>query len=99
MLGSNLRKDFPALVFAPGMLTTLAVASIVVELFLAGAFWVRSLRKSAVVVGVLFHVAMVLTLTPAVAAQLIVFAVACISIYPLFFLQKQGSDFTAGDVS
>ena len=99
MLGSNLRKEFPAVVFAPGMLTTLAVASIFIELFLAGAFWVRSLRKTAVVVGVLFHVAMVLAITPAVAAQLIVFAVACISIYPLFFLQKQGSDFTAGDVS
>lgn len=89
MLGANLRKDFPAAVFMPGTLTTLAVASIVIELFLAGAFWVRGLRKTAVLAGVLFHLAMVLTLTPAVAAQLIVFGVACISIYPLFFLQKR----------
>ena len=94
MLGSNLRKDFPAVVFMPRMLTTLAVASIVIELFLAGAFWVRRVKKSALVVGVLFHVTMVVTLTPLVAAQLIVFAVACISIYPLFFLQKQGNDLT-----
>ena len=99
MLGSNLRKEFPAAVFAPGMLTTLAVASIVIELFLAGAFWVRGLRKAAVVVGVLFHVTMVLTITPEVAAQLIVFAVACIAIYPLFFLQKREFEFTGGDVS
>jgi hypothetical protein len=88
MLGSNLRKDFPAVVFQPRMLTTLAVASIFIELFLAGAFWVRSLRKSAVLVGVLFHLMMVVTLTPAVAAQLIVFAIGCISIYPLFFLRN-----------
>jgi hypothetical protein len=99
MLESNLRKDFPAAVFMPRMLTTLAVASIVIELFLAGAFWVRSLRKSAVLVGVLFHVTMVLTLTPLVAAQLIVFAVACISIYPLFFVQKQGNDLTGAGAS
>lgn len=99
MLGSNLRKDFPAAVFMPRMLTTLAVASIVIELFLAGAFWVRSLRKSAVLVGVLFHVTMVLTLTPLVAAQLIVFAVACISIYPLFFLQKPKNDLIAAGAS
>lgn len=89
MLGSNLRKELPAVVFTPGMLTTLAVASIVIELFLAGAFWVRSLRKSAVLVGVLFHLGMVLTITPLVAIQLIVFAVACIAIYPLFFFRNR----------
>jgi hypothetical protein len=87
MLGSNLRKELPAVVFTPGMLTTLAVASIVIELFLAAAFWVRSFRKSAVLVGVLFHLGMVLTITPLVAIQLIVFAVACIAIYPLFFFR------------
>ena len=99
MLGSNLRKGFPAAVFMPRMLTALAVVSIVIELFLAGAFWARSLKKSAVVIGVLFHVTMVVTLTPLVAAQLIVFAVACLSIYPLFFLQKQGNDLTAAGAS
>src|SRR5687767_4924670 len=92
MLGANLRKDLPGAVFTPRILTMLAVASIVIELFLAGAFWVRNLRKSAVVVGVLFHFTMVRTLTPSVAAQLVFFAIACISIYPLFFLQKQEND-------
>lgn len=94
MLESNLRKGFPAAVFMPRMLTTIAVVSIVIELFLAGAFWVRRLKKSAVLVGVLFHITMVLTLTPLVATQLIVFGVACLSIYPLFFLQKQENDLT-----
>jgi hypothetical protein len=58
-------------------------------LFLAGAFWIRSLRKAAVVIGLLFHLVMVSTLAPEVAAQLAIFAVACIAIYPLYFLQKQ----------
>jgi hypothetical protein len=89
MLGANLRKGLPAAVSTPRMLTVLALTSIVVELFLAGAFWVRGLRKGAVLVGALFHFAMVLTLTPSVAAQLIVFALACFSIYPLYFVQKQ----------
>lgn len=89
MLGATLRKDLPAAVFTPRMLTMVAVASIVIELFLAGAFWVRNLKKAAVLIGVLFHLTMVLTLAPSVAAQLTLFAVACISIYPLFFLQKQ----------
>jgi hypothetical protein len=89
MLGANLRREMPAVAFNPRVLSAMAVTSIVIELFLAGAFWIRSLRKVAVVVGALFHLAMITTLTPQVAGQLAIFAAACIAIYPLYFLRKQ----------
>lgn len=89
MLGANLRREMPAIAFNPRLLSAMAVTSIVVELFLAGAFWIRSLRKVAVVVGAVFHLAMITTLAPVVAGQLAIFAAACIAIYPLYFLRKQ----------
>ena len=60
-----------------------------IELALAIAFWIKRLRQGAVVAGVLFHFTMVLSLTPLVAAQLAIFAVACIAIYPLYFIQSE----------
>lgn len=89
MLGAFLRRNLPALVFDSRVLSAMAVASILVELALAVSFWIKGLRKAAVVVGVLFHLAMVLTLAPGGAGQLAVFAAACIAIYPLFFIPKQ----------
>jgi hypothetical protein len=89
MLGANLRPDLPRIFFNPNVLSAMAVASIVVELALAGGFWIKKLRKGAVVVGVLFHFTMVLSLTSRVAAQLALFAAACIAIYPLYFIQSE----------
>jgi hypothetical protein len=89
MLGAALRQDLPRAVFNPRVLTMLAVASIVIELFLAAAFWIRRFRRLAVLVGVVFHFTMIVTLAPTVAAQLALFAAACIAIYPLYFVQKQ----------
>ena len=89
MLGANLRRNMPAIAFNPRLLSAMAVASIVIELFLAGAFWVPRLRKSAVVIGILLHLAMIVTLVPEVAAQLAIFAAACIAIYPFYFLRPE----------
>lgn len=89
MLGANLRRNMPAIVFNPRLLSVMSVMSIVVELTLAVSFWFKDLRKGAVVLGVLFHFTIVATLAPAVAAQLAVFSAACIAIYPLHFVQKQ----------
>ncbi|HET8783505.1 MAG TPA: HTTM domain-containing protein [Pyrinomonadaceae bacterium] len=91
MLGANLRRNMPAIAFNPRLLSAMAVASIVVELFLAGAFWVPRLRKTAVVIGLLFHMAMIATLVPEVAAQLAIFAAACIAIYPFYFLRAENA--------
>lgn len=84
MIGPNLRSG---LLFGPLTLRVFAVSSIIVEVFLAVAFWSSRLRKVAVVIGVLFHIAMVSMLTPVAAAQLAVFAIACLAIYPLYFVQ------------
>jgi len=89
MLGANLRRNLPALFFNPRVLSAMAVASIVVELTLAVSFWIKDLRKGAVVLGLLLHLAMVVSLAPNVAGQLAIFATACIAIYPLFFIPKQ----------
>lgn len=95
MIEANLRRGLPAAVFQPRVLSAMAVASIVVELALALSFWVKDLRKGAVVIGALFHLVMVLSLTPSVAAQLALFAAACIAIYPLYFVQKEEHNPTA----
>ncbi len=89
MLGAMMRADLQQWISYPGVLPALAVGSIVIELILAGIFWIPRLRKIGVVVGVLFHLSMVLTLSPGGAGQLAIFATACISIYPLYFLQKE----------
>lgn len=89
MLGANFRRNIPAIAFNPRLLSVMSVTSIVVELALAVSFWIKDLRKGAVVVGVLFHFTIVATLAPAVAGQLALFAAACIAIYPLFFVKKQ----------
>ncbi|HEU4715132.1 MAG TPA: HTTM domain-containing protein [Pyrinomonadaceae bacterium] len=89
MLGENLRRGLPAVFFNPRVLSAMAIASIVTELALAVGFWIKDLRKGAVVVGTLLHFTMVLTLAPNVAGQLAIFATACIAIYPLFFVERR----------
>lgn len=67
------------------MLAALALSSILLELTLAFALWSRRTRVPAVLVGACFHLMMVATITPAVSVQLAIFAVAMLSLYPLFF--------------
>lgn len=85
MIGTNLREGIVA---GPNTLKAFAVASIMVEVFVALALWTPRLRKPAVVVGVLLHIGMVTMLTSTVAVQLALFAVACLAIYPLYFIQE-----------
>jgi hypothetical protein len=89
MLGAMMRADLQPVISYPHVLPALAIGSIVIELVLAGIFWIPRFRKIGVVVGVLFHLTMVLTLSPGGAGQLAIFAAACIAIYPLYFLQKE----------
>jgi hypothetical protein len=89
ILRTTLRQDLPTVIFNANVLRVMTVASIVIELALAVGFWIKRLRKGAVVVGVLFHFTMVLSLTPLVAVQLALFAAACIAIYPLYFIQSE----------
>ncbi|HEU4765972.1 MAG TPA: HTTM domain-containing protein [Pyrinomonadaceae bacterium] len=99
MLAENLRRELPAMIFNPRVLSAMAVTSIVVELTLAVSFWIKDLRKGAVVVGTLFHFTMVLSLAPNVAGQLAIFAAACIAIYPLFFVQTEKHGPTAEQIT
>lgn len=64
------------------VLAPAAMLSILIEAYLAGAFWIPRLRRSAVVLGVLLHVGFIVTMP--VPLQLTVFAVEMISLYALF---------------
>lgn len=65
------------------VMAPLAWLSILVEGFLALAFWSRRRRKVACVVGVLFHVSVILIIAP--ASELLVFALVMFSLYVLHF--------------
>ena len=85
MLAANFRKS---LMFPPRVLSAFAAASILVEVFLAFALWSMRLRKAAVIIGIALHAGMVFLLAPPVMAQLALFAVECLALYPLFFIPK-----------
>lgn len=85
MLAANFRKS---LIPPPTVLSAFAVASILVEVFLAFALWSTRLRKPAVIIGIVFHAGMVFSLAPTVIAQLALFAVECLALYPLFFIPR-----------
>jgi len=85
MLGANFRKS---LTFSPAVLSAFAATSVFVEVFLAFALWSTRLRKPAVIIGIAMHAAMVCLLAPPVIAQLALFAVECLALYPLFFIAK-----------
>lgn len=63
---------------------TLAVASVLTELFLAVSLWRERLWALACVVGIGIHVAMVLLLSSEVRLQLIIFAGEMLVLYPLY---------------
>jgi hypothetical protein len=62
----------------------LALASILVEAFLAGAFWSARLRPTAWVVGIALHVGCTLLLAPGFKVQLAVFSLEMIALYTAF---------------
>lgn len=77
----------PASWQVPGseMAAGIALLSIMVELFLAIAFWVRPLRLPAATIGVLFHLGISLTLPAGVAPELLIFSAQMAVLYLLFF--------------
>ena len=69
----------------PVLMMLVAVFSVLVELWLAVALWRRKWRSAAVVVGIAFHVGLIVLLTWDQAVQLIVFTIGMASLYVLFF--------------
>lgn len=88
MIYANLRRPLletaPALVSFP-VLVTVAVASIATELFLGWALWSVRWRRTAAMVGVIFHTSLVLVMDDPTTVGLAVFAATCVSLYVLFF--------------
>jgi hypothetical protein len=89
VIAINLRKSGPLSIpmewRTPGIMSTLAVFSVATEAFLAVALWLPRWRWPAAIIGIGFHVTLVLLLIPEVAVQLAVFAVATLALYLLFF--------------
>lgn len=81
---------FPLAWRAPGVLSTLAVAAIVLELFIAFGLWNKRLRWFAVAAGVALH-AFILTTLDSSRLSLGVFALEMFALYPLFFRPLQPS--------
>ena len=69
---------------APLLFAAVAVVSILVEAWIAFALWSARFRRSAVVLGVALHLGCFLVLRD-VKLDLIVFGLASLSLYPLFF--------------
>jgi hypothetical protein len=61
---------------------SLALLSVLTELFVAAGTWYRVTRPAAFAAGVALHLTIVATLEPTV--PLIAFALLCVSCYPLF---------------
>jgi uncharacterized membrane protein YphA (DoxX/SURF4 family) len=70
----------------PLVLRPLAVASVAAEFFLAFALWLPSLRRLAVIVGVGLHAGMILMVWQKDPTGIIVFALASVPPYLLFFI-------------
>jgi hypothetical protein len=82
--GSVLAPDLDS-VAHPALFATLAVATIALELFIAGGLWVRAARPAVFAAGLAMHIGMVLMLgRAATLAGLAVFALLMLSSYLLF---------------
>lgn len=85
--------SFPDVWRVPAVMAPLAVASVTVEAGLALALWSPRWRRPAAVGGVVFHLAILLTMQPAL--QLAVFGLEMVALYPLFLhdpVEKGGSE-------
>lgn len=89
MLESNLRTTgwlaLPAAWLVPSVVVAFAVATLFVEGFLAIAFWFSRLRVLALVVGVGFHLAIVVTMRGMLAVSLLAFMFEMLAMYLAFF--------------
>jgi uncharacterized membrane protein YphA (DoxX/SURF4 family) len=85
----SLRDDglfaLPTALRQPPVLATMAVMTVVVELFLAVAFWSAVWRRRAVMIGIAFHAGLVLLMLPSQSMLLLVFGIAMTALYLPFF--------------
>lgn len=88
MIESSLRVGGPLAIpetwHGTWIMGTIAVASILTEIFLALAFWSPRWRTSAVVIGIGFHITILLTMHTAEFLGLLGFALCMFVVYPLF---------------
>lgn len=75
---------------APAFLISVAAASIVVEAFLAVGLWFARTRRAALVVGVCFHVGLVVAVTDSVdqCVNLVVYGGLMLALYIPFFHEE-----------
>ena len=68
---------------APAAMSTLAVISIVVELFIAFGLWSPRLRRFAIIAGIGFHLVIIAVLDSS-RLSLAIFALSMFAVYVLF---------------
>ena len=85
-IAGSLRPEF-AFLRTPWILVPLAFAAIGTELFVADAIWQPRWRRAAVIAGVGLHIGCVAIMNETRA--LMMFAIACVSLYPLFWLDEE----------
>ena len=93
VLSQTLRQSgwvvFPQSFRTPALLTALAVAGIILELFIATGLWIKRVRPVAVFAGVLLHL-FIISMLDSSRLSLVIFALELFALYPLFF-QRFGS--------
>lgn len=89
-VGRDSILPFPEAARSFEILAALAWLSILVEAFLAVAFWSRRWRVAAIAVGVIFHLGVIVFF--ATPAELVVFALIMFALYPLYFADDDGRD-------
>ena len=82
VIAENLHPAFGVPAAGP-LPASLAVAAIVIEVFVAWSLLRHKWRTAGAIVGLALHIAFVLAITQTIA--MIAFAVMCLSIYPLAF--------------
>ena len=79
---SNGPVAFPEILRTPVFLSSLALVVVVVELFVSMFLWSTRYRPAAFVLGLALHVSIILLMQP--TAELIVFSLEMLALYPLF---------------
>lgn len=72
------------------MLVGLSLMTVVTEIFLAVALWLRRANRVAVALGCVLHLSIVIMLKE--PFPLVAFALACASLYPLFLDRTRGAE-------
>jgi hypothetical protein len=88
VIAANLRPVFQGIRSFP-MMMSLAVATVAGEGFVAWSLLRPKWRTAGAAIGVVLHIGFVVMITETVA--MIVFAMICLSMYPLFWLPKPPS--------